>query len=216
MTADELFTPAHAACDWLAERALAPHLLIHPDLSEEFADCAKDGARALVLGDAGRFFDFEAMNAAFRALEGGADFLALAANRVFLDDDGKLSLDAGAFVAALRYASGVEPVLMGKPAPGFFCAAAASMALTLGDVAMIGDDAEADVAGALNAGAGAGVLVATGKYRPGDETRYEPQPTALAGDVAEAVEIFLGMNRQPGYPTLRAKSSDHHIVLPAL
>src|SRR3546814_1002729 len=52
----------------------------------------------------------------------GAPLYALAANRYFEDDDG-LSLDAGGFVAALEYASGIKAELFGKPAPGFFQAA---------------------------------------------------------------------------------------------
>lgn len=31
-----------------------------------------------------------------------------------------LRLDAGAYVKALEYASGIEPVALGKPARGFF------------------------------------------------------------------------------------------------
>lgn len=189
--ADQVFTPAQAACDWLAERAMSPHLLVHPDLVEDFADCADEGPKAVVLGDMGPHFTFEVLNAAFRHLDKGAPFLALAANRVFRDDDGELSMDAGAFVRALEYASGVEALLIGKPAPAFFAAAATSMDCGMGDVAMIGDDAEADVAGALAAGAEQAILVRSGKYRAGDEDGVEPRPTAVVDDVAEAVAKVL-------------------------
>ena len=66
----------------------------------------------------------------FRKLLAGAAFLALARNRSFKDEDGELSLDTGAFVAALEYATQREAVLLGKPAPDFFQAALASMAST--------------------------------------------------------------------------------------
>jgi len=191
VAAEDVFTPAQAACDWLAAHGCAPHLLVHPGLEPDFADCAAEGPKAVVLGDAGESFDYARLNAAFRAIAGGAPFLALAANRVFKDADGGLSMDAGAFVAALEYASGVKAELLGKPAPAFFAAAAASMGLDLPQVAMIGDDAEADVAGALAAGAGAGLLVRTGKYREGDEERVSPAPTAVVEGIAEAVELIL-------------------------
>lgn len=55
---------------------------------------------------------------------------------------------------------------------------------------MVGDDAEADVGGALAAGL-QGVLVRTGKYRPGDENRMDPPPTHVASDLAAAVEWIL-------------------------
>jgi ribonucleotide monophosphatase NagD (HAD superfamily) len=35
---EELFTPAQAARAWLATKRLSPHLLIHPDLEEDFAN----------------------------------------------------------------------------------------------------------------------------------------------------------------------------------
>lgn len=188
---DELFTPAAAACDWLARHGHAPHLLIHPELCEDFADAHAIGPEAVVLGDAGRFFTYEALNAAFRKIDAGAPFLALAANRVFRDSDGELSLDAGAFVVALEHASGRAALLFGKPAPGFFSAAAASMGAGMAEVAMIGDDAEADIAGALDAGAALAVLVRTGKYRDGDETRFKPGPSMVVDGIGDAVDALL-------------------------
>jgi len=189
---EHVFTAARAACDWLTKEGYAPHLLVHPKLVPDFVHCEHDGPVAVVVGDAGPYFDYDRLNAAFRLLIEGAPFLALAANRVFRDADGKLSMDMGPFVKALEYASGREAMLMGKPAPEFFAAAASSMSLKLKDIAMIGDDPEADVAGALAAGAGQALLVRTGKYRAGDERRAQPGPSAVVADLAEAVDRLLG------------------------
>lgn len=182
-----VFTPAQAALAWLKAHDHSPHLLVHPALAPDFAGAPRGRPKAVVVGDARHDFTYANMNAAFRALADGAPLVALAANRVFLDDDGALSIDAGAFVKALEYASGTAALLMGKPAPAFFAAAAESMALSPAETAMIGDDAEADVAGALTAGAGRALLVRTGKYRPGDETRVSPAPSDVVDDIAEAV-----------------------------
>jgi HAD superfamily hydrolase (TIGR01458 family) len=187
----ELFTPAGAARDWLAARGMAPHLLVHPDLAEDFADCPRDGPLAVVVGDAGETFTYNAMNAAFRVLEEGTPLLALARNRTFRDADGALSLDAGAFVAGLEFAARTQAVVMGKPAPEFYAAAVASVGCDPGDVVMIGDDAEADVAGALAAGIGRAVLVRTGKYRPGDERSFVPAPSLVADDLGAAVTAIM-------------------------
>ncbi|RMH46369.1 MAG: TIGR01458 family HAD-type hydrolase [Alphaproteobacteria bacterium] len=193
-----VFTPAMAALSWLREHELVPHLLVHPRLEVDFADAPRSGkGTAVVVGDAREHFTYPAMNAAFRQLIHGAPLLALAQNRVFLDDDGELSIDAGAFVHALAYAAQVEPVLLGKPAPGFFAAAAASMGLRLDEVAMVGDDAEADVSGALAAGVAAAILVRTGKYRKGDEDRVDHPPTAVVDDLAAAVEYLLSGDTGP-------------------
>lgn len=189
--ASELFAPAEAAVRYMVRHGLSPHLLIAKALEEDFADCAVGGPPAVVVGDAGNGFTYQRLNAAFRLLYAGAPLLALANNRVFQDSNGKPSMDAGAFVQALAFASGARPVVLGKPSPDFFAAAAASMGCSLSDCVMIGDDAEVDVAGALTAGADAAFLVRTGKYQPGHETRFEPPPTATVADLAEAVARIL-------------------------
>lgn len=188
----EVFTPAIAACERLNRAGQVPHLLIHPDLAEDFQGVPSGGPEtAVVLGDAGEFFTYDRLNAAFRVLTGGADFYALAANRTFRDSDGELSMDAGAFVAALEYAARTKAEVLGKPAPAFFAAALEDAGVAAADAAMIGDDAEADIAGALAAGLGAAILVRTGKYRTGDEERVQPRPTLVARDLAEAVDQLL-------------------------
>ena len=188
---DELFTPAQAARAWLAAKRLSPHALIHPALEEDFANLPASTAEAVVVGDAAEGFTYAALNAAFRKLIAGAEFLALARNRSFKDEDGDLSLDAGAFVAALEYATQREAVLLGKPAPDFFRAALASIACDGKEAVMVGDDAEADVAGALAAGIGSALLVRTGKFRPGDETKAELAPSDTVEDLAAAARWIM-------------------------
>ncbi|MEZ5874681.1 MAG: TIGR01458 family HAD-type hydrolase, partial [Hyphomicrobiales bacterium] len=169
ITESELFTPAQAAKSWLADNDSSPSLLVHPNLVREFEGIPKRVKRAVVVGDAGEAFTYDHLNGAFRELVGGARLIALAKNRSFKDDDGALSMDAGAFVTALEYSSGQEALVLGKPAPAFFAAALASMDCAPDQAVMVGDDAEADVAGALRAGLGRAILVRTGKYRDGDE-----------------------------------------------
>lgn len=187
----ELFTPAQAARDWLAAHDCAAHLVIHPGLEPDFRDLPDGNNLAVVIGDAGDAFDYSSLNAAFRLLNDGAGFLALADNRVFKDADGKLSLDAGPFVRALEFACGRRATVLGKPAPEFFRAALASVDCPLEEAVMVGDDAEGDIAGALRAGLSAALLVRTGKYRVGDEKRFQPPPTAVVDDIAAATDWVL-------------------------
>lgn len=187
---EELLTPAAAARALIAAEGLRPHLLVHPALEEDFAGLPASGREAVVVGDAGDTFTYAALNAAFRALEGGAALLALANNRMFRDADGGLSLDAGPFVQALTFASGVEPAILGKPAAAFFTAALESIDCPPDEAMMIGDDVEGDVGGAMAAGL-RGILVRTGKYKPGAERSIDPPPTAVCDDLAEIVEELL-------------------------
>lgn len=187
----DVYTPAATARDFLAKRKLAPFLVVAPDLREDFFGLPASGDEAVVIGDAREFFTYGLLNQAYRKISHGAAFLALAKNRNFLDRDGELSLDVGAFVEGLEYASSRQAIVLGKPAPMFFKLAVEGLGCAARDAIMIGDDAEADVGGAMAAGL-MGVLVRTGKYRPGQETRLATPPTAVAENLKAAVDTLLG------------------------
>ena len=189
--AEELFTPAEAAGNWLTENQRSPHLLIHPDLREDFEELAEYNNTALVIGDAGDDFTYQNLNSALRLLLTGAEFIALARNRTFREPNGELSLDAGAFVAALEYGSQRTAMVLGKPSLEFFAAALSSMACPASEAIMVGDDAEADVSGALEAGIAHALLVRTGKYQPGDEYQADLAPSAVVDDLSAAVDWIL-------------------------
>lgn len=188
---EDIFTPASIARNLLAQKNIAPLLIVHPDLREDFAGLPAGSVEAVVIGDAGDCFSYDNLNKSYRKLIHGAEFFALAKNRNFLDRDGELSLDAGPFVAALEYGSGKTATVLGKPSPAFFKLAVESMGRPKEHVVMIGDDAEADVGGAMAAGLQA-ILVRTGKYRPGQETHLPTPPTAVVADLKAAVEWMFG------------------------
>jgi HAD superfamily hydrolase (TIGR01458 family) len=184
----ELLTPSRAALGWLAAEGRPAHLLVHPDLMEDFSGLTDGPDAAVVLGDAAGGFTYEALNACFRRIIDGAPFLALARNRYFREADG-LSLDMGAYVVGLEYATGRHAITLGKPSKGFFEAALAIAGTPAGKTAMIGDDVEADVNGAIAAGLRA-VLVRTGKYGPADDSRMAASGS-VAADVGAAVTRLL-------------------------
>ncbi len=186
---EDVFTPAAMAREVLARLAATPFLVVHPDLFEEFSDLPAGDGEAVVVGDAGPFFTYTLLNEAYRKILHGAEFLALAKNRNFLDHDHELSLDAGPFVTALEYASGETALVLGKPLPTFFALAVESMGCRPEEVVMIGDDAEADIGGAMAAGL-EGILVRTGKYRPGQEAALPERPTHVVADLWAAVTFL--------------------------
>jgi HAD superfamily hydrolase (TIGR01458 family) len=144
------------------------HALVAEALFEDLADLVLAGTgptEHVLVGDLGDGFDYTRLNRAFRLLVDGAGLVALQRNRFWQEADGP-SLDAGPFVAALEYASGKTATVVGKPEPAFFEAALRDLGLEAKDVAMVGDDAESDVAGAQRAGL-QGIQVRTGKYRSG-------------------------------------------------
>jgi len=80
--------------------------------------------------------------------------------------------------------------VLGKPAPTFFKLAVEGLRCAVEDVAMIGDDAEADVGGAMAAGL-MGVLVQTGKYRPDQQAHLAERPTLVAKNLKAAVDLLM-------------------------
>jgi len=163
----EVFTPARAAARMIRGRTCLP--LVDGSLLEDLEGIAlsEDAPDFVLVGDLGDEFTYARLDAAFRCLMNGAELVALQKNRYWRAQHG-LSLDAGPFVAALEYASGKQAVVVGKPEEGFFRLALDDLELEAGEVAMVGDDAEADVAGAKKAGL-LGIQVRTGKWRPDTE-----------------------------------------------
>ena len=184
-----VFTPALAARAYIEDHDLAPYFLISSALKEDFASLKAGRRRAVVIADAYDEFTYANLNEAFRLIEQGADFLALATNRSFRDADGELSLDVGGFVACLEYASNRKAHVLGKPSPDFFRSAVAHMGLAPANTVMIGDDAEFDVSAAIKAGL-RGILVRTGKYKHGAEDGVDPKPDAVAQNLLEAIDLI--------------------------
>ena len=182
------------------------YVLAAPDALREFdgqrlltdEEAAAGGpASAVVVGDAGAGFTWSRLNAAFRLVRGGARLVAMHRNPWWLTPDG-VTLDSGAFVRALEFATGRRAFLVGKPAGAFFEAACASLGVTGGSgdhgrdaVLMVGDDLRSDVAGAKRLGLRA-AFVLSGKHGPADLAAARARgasllPDVVAGSLAEVV-----------------------------
>jgi len=184
----DVLTPAALALAHCRERGYRRvNLLVSDSLREDLAGLEDGGGEgavdAVVLGDLGEDFRPAVLDLAFRQLLGGAALLALQHNRFWRRKDG-LAMDVGAYSAALEYAAGVEPAVVGKPSRRFFEAALADLGVAPEDAIMVGDDVEGDVGGGLGAGI-ASVLVRTGKYDEDAVSRSGIEPTATIDSVAE-------------------------------
>lgn len=186
---DALFTAPQAALAYLEKESLHPYLLIHPNLQSDFPNHSRDAWDAVLVGDAGEAFTYHTLNHAFRLVRDGAPLLAMGYNRYFKEPEG-FSLDIGPFVAALEFAADTQAKVLGKPAPEFFQAAVSGLGCESDQVVMIGDDAAADVGGAISAGL-QGILVRTGKYMAGDEDKIEQPGVVAVDDITAAVDWIL-------------------------
>jgi ribonucleotide monophosphatase NagD (HAD superfamily) len=70
-----------------------------------------------------------------------------------------------------------------------FDAIAAEAGVRREEIAMVGDDAEVDVAASVAVGM-RGVLVKTGKYREGDEARVRPAPGGVVASVGDVEGVL--------------------------
>jgi HAD superfamily hydrolase (TIGR01458 family) len=136
-------------------------------------EAARPGARAaaVIVGDSPDELSQANLNVAFRLVRGGARLIGMHRNGWWLTPEGP-TLDSGAYVTGLEYATGVHAQIIGKPAPAFFSlavdalrreAAARGDRLRRSEIAMVGDDVRTDVLAGQRAGL-CGVLVLTGKH----------------------------------------------------
>lgn len=164
--AHDVVTSGQAAVHWLADRlpAGAPVLVVGTDaLAEEVAERGLrpvrtgEGARAVVQGLA-TTTGWSDLAEACVALRAGALWVAGNADSTYPSPRGPLPGN-GAFVAALRVATGREPVVVGKPAPELH----AESVQRVGAVRplVVGDRLDTDVLGAVRGGADS-LLVLTG------------------------------------------------------
>jgi glycerol 3-phosphatase-2 len=128
-----------------------------------------------------REFDYEGLTAAVRAVQNGARLIGTNADATYPTTTGPLP-GGGALLAAVAYASGVEPVVAGKPNR----AMVDLVRDRVGAVeVMVGDRAETDGTLAHRLGARF-ALVLSGVTSP-TEVPVRPEPAAIAADLASLV-----------------------------
>ncbi len=164
---EEIFSALEATKHFLKKENAGAFLLLTDIAKEDFKDIPEKPVKYVVVGDARDNFSYQNMNTAFKYLMEGAELIAAAKNKYFRDKDGKLSLDCGAYITGLEFATGKKAKLIGKPNKDFFLLAVKSMGLKPEEVAVVGDDIESDVKGGMDAGL-KGILVKTGKFTPED------------------------------------------------
>jgi HAD superfamily hydrolase (TIGR01458 family) len=171
-------------------------------LTDEEASLPDARAAAVVIGYAPESTDWETLNRAFRLVRNGAELIGMHKSRWWITPDGP-TIDSGAIVAGLEYASGVRARIMGKPSRTFFTLAAADLAAEIAardggppvrraELAMVGDDVWTDALAAHRAGL-RGIFVLSGKHgraeldRAAGQARGGGRPDAVGASLADVV-----------------------------
>ncbi len=186
---DELQTTARTAARELAGKRVFALVMagVVPDL--EGIELVGEGAEAVLVGgcdetlEPNQVFSYMNLARAFAEIQMGAELYCLHKNRWWQTSRGPL-LDAGAFVAGLEYATGVEATVLGKPSPAYFAAALDALGAEPELTWLVGDDAEADVRAAQLFGMRT-ALVRTGKFRPDTLEQLDVTPDVVLSSVAD-------------------------------
>jgi HAD superfamily hydrolase (TIGR01450 family) len=139
-----------------------------------------------------RGLTYDRLTRAMRALLRGARFVTVNMDRTYVGADGDLVPGCGVFAAALERACGRAPdVVVGKPSITLLCEAADSVHQPAAECLYIGDNPEADVAGAHAAGMSAALVLTGVATTP--EMAPEP-PEHVLSSVADFVTFVDGVD----------------------
>ncbi len=130
---------------------------------------------------------YDDLKRASRLIMAGADFIGTNPDATFPLPDG-LAPGAGSMIAALRTASGREPIIVGKPHAPMFEAALAALHSAPAETLMIGDRLDTDIAGAAACGLRT-ALVLTGVSTAAD-LNGSAQPDAVFDSLPALVEAL--------------------------
>jgi 4-nitrophenyl phosphatase len=196
---DSIVTAARAAAVLLAERDPKPRVAMvfgGPGLARELRDVGIRTVRPTPLGLAAApdvlavgvdmSLTYRRLSIAVEAVRRGALFVATNRDPVYPGPDGAFLAGAGAMVAAIAAAAMKEPdLVVGKPEPRLFEAAAEVAGLPLKSAVVIGDGITTDIRAANRVGARS-VLMLTGVTSREDIARHKDiKPTRVAANSRE-------------------------------
>jgi 4-nitrophenyl phosphatase len=147
------------------------------------ADEGTDGRADIVAVGLDRAFTYEKLAKAHAALERGAVFLASNNDHTYPTENGPMP-GAGAIVAAIGFASGKRPYIVGKPNPFVLELMMEEQHVGRKEMLMVGDRLDTDMMFAKNCGI-ASALVLTGTAKRGDEKGNGLTPDFVLESVAE-------------------------------
>lgn len=136
-----------------------------------------------------RAFDYAKLSAASAAVRAGARFIATNADGTLPTEHGLIP-GAGSVVAAIRAASGVEPVVIGKPETPLLEMAAARLGLAPVDAVMVGDRLDTDITAGHRAGM-LTVLVLTGVSTREELATAPVRPDIVVNDLPSLTAALI-------------------------
>lgn len=184
----EIYVSSHATALYLKERfkPTIVYCITSGGLAEEIRKAGfkvvegKDGERADVVAVGfDTSLDYKKLSIAFRAIKRGAFFIASNDDKYYPVEDGDLP-GAGLGVRGLEFATGVKPVVIGKPNTGMFESILRENRLSKEEVVIVGDSEETDIKMANDAGVKSVLIGKAKKY----------MPTSEIGSIKELMDVL--------------------------
>ncbi|MBN1231061.1 MAG: HAD-IIA family hydrolase [Anaerolineales bacterium] len=143
----------------------------------------------LVVAGMNRNVSYENMSIATLAIRNGAGFIGTNPDKTFPTPNGPTP-GTGTFVTALETATDVKAIIIGKPKAAMFEQLADRLNLTPGEILVVGDRIETDIAGGQNAGMPS-CLVLTGISSKEEGQTWRPQIDLTVIDLETLVKDIL-------------------------
>lgn len=157
------------------------------------ANAARPVDLVVVGGDTG--LTYARLKDAILLIQAGARFVGTNPDLLVPTEEG-LVPEAGTTLAAIQAATGVAPVIVGKPEPILFEMALARLGSAPCNTVMLGDRLETDILGGQQAGLGT-ILVTTGVDDEQAAARTGIQPDLVVRGLEELVAIWEGQLALP-------------------
>jgi 4-nitrophenyl phosphatase len=121
-------------------------------------------------------------------IRSGVLFIGTNPDQTFPAPDGEYP-GAGTIIAAVRSASGKEPVLMGKPEPYLYQLIMERANSSPDQTVIVGDRLDTDILGAQRLGIRTAVVL-TGVTTREEAERWDPSPDLIAANVLDVIEAL--------------------------
>lgn len=196
---EQILTSSEAAALYLRTRfpAGGPVYIIGEDglhtslASNGFHPYSQDNAEiaplAVVVG-MDREINYQKLTNATLLIRAGTPFIATNPDTTFPTPEG-LAPGAGAILAAIEVATGVQPYVLGKPFSGMYEVALQRLEISAQQALAIGDRLETDIAGAQALGCHT-ALVLSGVTSPDEAHAWAPPPNFIASDLTSLVQTL--------------------------
>lgn len=126
---------------------------------------------------------YESLGQAVQALLNGAKFYVTNTDQLIPTENG-LYPSSGAITAFLSFASGLQPLVFGKPHAPIIEGAVKRLCLNKADVLLIGDNYQTDIQAGIQANLDT-LLVLTGVTQAQEVKQLDPAPTYVVKDLSE-------------------------------